>query len=480
MAFFDDFSITKNGAAYDLRHTSGATRYTLMQAYRAIQDLADDPTAVGDDINDILQPNLATRQTDTAITFINGLNIDAASAQFITGGSITQDGGDTRYSGIDLQFLVQPFVADVYMDQGGTRVDLPVPSGNTVTDSLSFLVLVRTGGADIAGGDIRFFTRGLGNVYSDLAVNVSAGGETTVFLGPGNDANVDAAQAAAYALILADLTITSGNFSSDANNGNGPQNYDIRVAVANSRTPIEVYQALQYANRDGSALVIDGEPGQFYRLADPLYTPIPGSPLATFAGGNITGAQGVYFTGFDAEFAQNFIGRDDSNQAQTPPNTVPVSMTGVVSGDRVGIFRTATLGGPIQVDEFALAAGNNAGNGTLVVTTPIGADHPVSGIVRVWNGTSYDAIPYSSFSGSTFTLTGTLGQNYTAADNAFVPFIDETAATSGTVSTTIIQTVPIFVLSRLRNGGANIVPFDVPGTIGGSGISASAIRNSDA
>jgi len=483
MAFFDDFSITQNGAAYDLRHVSGTTRYSVLEAYRAIQALADDETAASDDFNDILQPNLATRQTDQAITFINGLNIDDASAQFIFGGSITQAGGDERYSGIDLQFLVQPFTANVYMDQGGSRVDLPVPSGNSITNSLAFLVNVRSGGTDIANGDIRFYTRDLGNVYSDLAVNVAAGGQTTVFLGPGQDSNVDAADGTTYAAVLADLTVETGSFTNNANNGNGSQNYDVRVTVAGGRSPVEVYQALQYLTRDGSAELVGGVgglAGQFYRLADPTYTPIPGSPLATFAGGNITGAQGVFFTGFDAEFAQNFIGRDANNTAQTPPNTVPVSMTGVVTGDRIGIYRTATLGGPIQTDEFTLAADNLTGESVLEVTTTIGPDHPQSGIVRVQDGNRFLALAYDSFSGSAFNLSAPLAQDLVDGADAFVPFLDELAAADGTASTTIIQTAPIFVLSRLRNGGQNIVPFQVPGTIGPAGISVSAIRNSDA
>lgn len=479
MAFFDDFSITRVGNQYNLRHESGTTRYLALDMYRAIQALADDAAATGDDFNDILQPNLATRQTDTAFTFINGLNIDDASAQFIFGGSITQADGDERYSAIDLQFLVQPFTADVYMDQGGNRVDLPVPSGNEVTNSLQFLVKVREAGVDIASGDIRFLTRSLGFVYSDLLVNVSAGGQTTVFLGPGDDSAVDPADAATYQEILNDISITTGIFSSDANNGNGSRDYDIEIGVTNGRTPVEVYQALQFATRDGSTVSIDGEPGQFYLLADPTYTPIPGSPLATFAGGNITGAQGVFFSGFDAEFAQNFIGRDDQNQAQTPPNTVPVSMTGVEITDRVGIFRTATLGGPIQTNEFSLAAGNDAGNTTLVVNESIGPDHPLSGNVRVFNGSTFVSVPYTSFSGNTFE-TAALPESFAANADAFVPFIDENAAASGTVSVTIIQSTPIFVLSRLRNGDDNVVPFQVPGTIGSAGISVSAIRNADA
>jgi len=479
MAFWDDFSLTdQGGGVFDLRHTSGTDRYTVIDLYRNIQDLADDETLAGDDENDITKVTLATRQTDTDITFINGLNIDDASVQFVTDGTITQAGGATVYAGVDLQFLVTPFTADVYTLQDGLRADLPVPSGNTVTDSLSFLVKVRDGGTLVDNGDVRFYTRVLGNSYSDLAVNLANGGLTTVFLGPGADANVDAGSGAAYAAILSDLTITFGTFQFDVNNGNGLQDYDVQVAVSNSRTPLEVFQALQYATRDGSTDLLNGIEGQFYRIAQGGYTPLPATPLASFAGGNITGAQGVYFTGFDPQFAQNFIGTDDTGSVQTPPNSVPVQITGLEIGDRAFLVRSD--GNAVDEDEFALAAGNNSGNGTLEVTTTISPEHPAAGTIRVFNGTGYDRYDYTSFSGTTFTLSGTLTQNYTGGDDCFVPFIDLVAVAAGTVGTTIIQSTPIPVIIRVRNATALIVPFETTGTIGPNGLSVGAIRQSDA
>lgn len=477
MAFWDDWSLTdQGGGVFDLRHTSGTTRYTVIEAYRQIQDLADDETSIGDDENDITKVTLATRQTDTDITFINGLNIDAASAQFLTNGTITQAGGDTRYSGIDLQFLVTPFTADVYMEQDGARVDLPVPTGNTVTDSLSFLVLVRDGGADIDNGNLHFYTRGLGNAYSDLQVNVANGGLTTVFLGPGADANVDSADGATYAAILADLTITFGSFQFDVNNGNGVRDYDVQIDISNSRTPLEVFQALQYATRDGSTTDLNGIEGQFYRIAAPGYTPLPATPLASFAGGNLTGAQGVYFTGFSVTDAQSFIGTDNGNAVQTPPNSVPIEVTALDPTDRVAVFRAN--GGAIEFDEFSLAAGNTTGNGTVEVKEVIDQTHPQTGSVRVFNGTSFDRYEYTSFSGTTFTLSGTLTQNYNEDDDAFVPFLDDIAG-SAALGTTIIQSAPIPVIVRVRNGAAPIVPFETSGTIGANGLSIGAIRTPD-
>ena len=479
MPFFDDFSLTDNGnGVFDLRHESGTQRYTVLETHRAINNLSDDQTATGDDQADMLRDVFSTRQTDSAITFVNGLNIDPDSAKFITGGSITQDGGQTRYSGVDLQFLVTPFTSNVYMLQDGSRVDLPVPSGNTVTDSLSFLVLVRENGVDIDNGDLRFYTRDSGFAYSDLAVNVASGGLTTVFLGPGADSNVDASEEATYAAILSDLDINFGSFQFDVNNGNGSQNYDVEVTVNNGREPLEVFQALQFATRDGSTVDLNGEEGQFYRIAAEGYTPLPATPLASFAGGNITGAQGVYFTGFDATFAQNFIGTADTGSVQTPPNTVAIVVLDTADGDSVGVYRTN--GGVIVTDEFTLAAGNSSGNTEIVINESISNEAPQAGQVRVFNGVSFDLYNYDSFSGSTFTLSSALTQDYAENDNAFVPFIDVISDGNGAVGTNIIQTITIPVVTRVRNADEPIVPFEASGNIGGNGFSIGAIRQSDA
>ena len=480
MAFIQDFSVAANG---DIRHVSGTTRYTVLEVHRALQDLADNASGSGDDSLSILDGNPSSRQTDQAITLNPPFNIDDATAQFIRGGSITQDGGDTLYSGINLQFLVQPFNAEVYVLQDGARSTLSF--FNPIQDNESFLVKARTGGTLIDNGDLRFYTRQLGNSYSDLAVNVANGGLTTVFLGPGSDSNVDSADSADYITGLASLAIAFGTFNYDANNGNGSLPYSVQVTVNDDLTPLETYQALQYLTRDGSSVAVgtgNTEQGQFYRLANPSFTPLPATPFGIFAGGNLTGAQGVHFVGFNASFSQNFIGTDNTGVVQTPPNLVGIAVNGVVAGDRVLVANNP--GGGIVVDEFSLAAGNTSGSATLTVSAAIDAvyAHPSAGVVRVFNASTsqYDRYEYDSIAGAVFNLSSTLSQSYAAGGDAFVPFIDE-VATGTSVSVAVIQSTPVPLSIRVRNGGGSpIVPFETTATLGAAGASVTAIRQSDA
>jgi hypothetical protein len=81
---------------------NGANYATVLELHRWLQDLADDASMSGDDYMDITQDTPSDKQFDTIITLINGYNIDDTTAEYIYGGSIIQDNGDTIYDGIQI------------------------------------------------------------------------------------------------------------------------------------------------------------------------------------------------------------------------------------------------------------------------------------------------------------------------------------------------------------------------------------------
>jgi hypothetical protein len=99
MPIADDFSVATNG---DIRHVSGTATYTVLELHRFLQDLADDAQASGNDLVDITTLTPSDRSTDAIITLLNGFNIDDTAAEYLYGGSITQNGGDTVYSGLQV------------------------------------------------------------------------------------------------------------------------------------------------------------------------------------------------------------------------------------------------------------------------------------------------------------------------------------------------------------------------------------------
>ena len=87
-----------------------------------------------------------------------------------------------------------------------------------------------------------------------------------------------------------------------------------------------------------------------------------------------------------------------------------------------------------------------------------------------------DVYTYTSYTGSTFTLSGTLSRTYGSTARAWVPFIRKQAA-STSESVTIIHTVDIPVKLVVRKKG--ILPFSQDLVVGSTGLAANAVRTAD-
>jgi hypothetical protein len=204
---------------------------------------------------------------------------------------------------------------------------------------------------------------------------------------------------------------------------------------------------------------------------------VPKVFLGTYTGSFI----GAYGIGIDPPDLTNADTLQDlSGTNQTPPNNVNIVIAGLESGeDRVILGRNDGTGA-LEVDTYTLDAGNNLGNSTVVIKENILSDDPSTGVIRLYNGLSYDRYTYTSRTGKTFSgVSPTLTKNYAESDPVFVPFIDELAS-SGTATETIVYSAPINVVGRVRDGGVTpIKPFPISGVVGSGGFSVTAIRTSD-
>lgn len=175
----------------------------------------------------------------------------------------------------------------------------------------------------------------------------------------------------------------------------------------------------------------------------------------------------------------------------SPPNNVVFSVTGL---DITGGEEDYVLVGPESAGALDLAF--DTINGTLsgptvtsiVVTTAIPTDTPASGSIRVENDEGrYVKIPYTSYSGSTYTIpsydfSGT-GDNdsVTTGNNFFPTWLDEQAVTA-TESVTVVYDANRNLVVRVRNGNTGtpavnpIVPFETVAILGSTGGSQAASR----
>lgn len=240
----------------------------------------------------------------------------------------------------------------------------------------------------------------------------TSGGATGTIVTPTN-------LVADYATGGTGITMTFADANKDLNNGNGSKPYDVVIDLKGTKTVAQMYEWLKFVTRRGYAASpqqlktgtgttantnIDGE--QYIDLLT-SFTPVKASPFGTFAGGKFFGAQGVWLDNVPAADAQNYQLIDSNGATQTPPNTVQVVVSSVVSGDRVGVFVLTGSGGTVKKNTYNMTAQSSA-SGTIIVGATINSETPQSGVIRVVDAS--DALlaeqqyEYKSWSGTTFSL----------------------------------------------------------------------------
>lgn len=169
-----------------------------------------------------------------------------------------------------------------------------------------------------------------------------------------------------------------------------------------------------------------------------------------------------------------------------PPNNVTFTVSGLVAGEDRVLVGPET-GGALDVAQLALSGALTTDNVTsVVVSAAIPTDTPTSGTIRVQDDNGlFRRLAYSSYTGSTFTISSTDGNEDFAAtgaangNNVFISYIDKLAgAAVETFTGVYLADRPLFI--RVRDGaGTPIKTFETTGTLGSAGGSATVIRTSD-
>jgi hypothetical protein len=477
MTIANDFSVATNG---NIRHVSGSTVYTVLELHAWLQDLADDASAAGNDLLDILAPNPSRLDgpRDAAVASRLNLltsgevafNLDDDAAQYFNFGSVKQTGGDTQYSGLKtIGGIVS--ASPIYVVQNGSKLTKFWADGH-----VQILVKVRTAGSLIDSGNVTAFSRKWGQTYSHFDVNLSAGGESNAALSTALDSNVVLTEEQAAAL-SSKVAITFGDTTQDLGNGNGAKLYKGTITLSNGCTLQEAYQYLQYVTREGSTTTLNSIPGWRYRVLNAAYTEIPSAPFGTFAGGTFFAARGWFVTGVLAGESTRYQLVAHDGTTQTPPTLIGITVGNLVSGDRVLVARENGSGGILR-DEYTPVAAS-AGATSLTVVESIKTDTPSSGVIRI-KGLRYT---YSAFNAGTKTFSGlspALAGNIVTADEVFVPYVDRVAA-SAAESVTFIYNANFSARVDVRNGSgvSPIIPFSTLLSVTSAGASVNASRNSD-
>tara|TARA_R110000868_G_scaffold143967_2_gene362711 strand:- start:1052 stop:2764 length:1713 start_codon:yes stop_codon:yes gene_type:complete len=271
-----DWSITRNGGALDVRyigdtHAQTSPSYsTTIELHRALGDFADQEQDSGDDELSIINKTPSDRGgADTNITLLNGCNLDDASVEYIYDGSLTQDGGDTIYDGI------QCFgnATSIQVLQSGARLTNDFWNQAKmiaeVSDALSstshrFLVKVRTGGADIDGRRLIGTQRVLGTAYTEFSIGGGTNrGNNTLALTANTDGNNQTA--AGTIATWTDIVNDKEGYSAIDADGNTVNEFYYSDWELGSRSKNEFYERSKWIQREGSAETIYGLAGDIFR-----------------------------------------------------------------------------------------------------------------------------------------------------------------------------------------------------------------------
>jgi len=279
-----DFSVAVNG---DIRHVSGTDNYTVLELHRFLQDLADDAEASGNDLVDITSDTPSERSTDQIITLLGTYNIDDDAAEYFYGGSITQDSGDTVYSGLRVLGAVNNTATQLKVVQDNDEYQFTTTpaspfwgtqaaggyNGNAAAGVLMrVLIKSRVNGVDIDGKRIRVQARHWGDTYDFFNVTLGLA-ESVAAIGTTPDAQNDTLQATvtAYTHVVnsgGTANDPTGGFQTiDLSNGNGPREYysEWTYGADTSADGLKgVWEYLKDLSGTGTAKTIDSLSGELF------------------------------------------------------------------------------------------------------------------------------------------------------------------------------------------------------------------------
>jgi len=568
-----DWTITRSSGNIryvgDAHDGTAPTYVTGIEFHRALMDFADESTDTSADDQLAIIDNVPSQRggVDTNITLLNGFNIDATAAEHLYDTSITQAGGAEIYDGVQ----VFGNATSIQVVQNGALITpdfwnepkmIAAVEDTASSTTHRFMVLVRTGGADIDGRKLLGTQRAYGTVYTEFFIGGGTNrGNNVLALTANDDLNNDVAD---IAVIAGYTGITNSGFEGyqaidvDAN---GADEFYYSKWTLDSKTKNDFYERGKWLQREGTAETLYGLNGDLFRGITHSVVITPGTgtwvepeslswgtgatagtgqllavddtdatatsilylqlltgvaPSANLITGN-GGATGTAGTVTPQLISLPFIGASTGSAIigayglgviaaelgvsdsltsldgtpLNPPNNVIFSVTGldITGGEEDYVLVGPESGGVLDLTFDTVVGPINGGTVTsITTTTAIPLDTPQPGSIRLLNDEGmYVKIPYTSYTGSVFTIpsydfSGTGDNDSVANGNAWFPsYIDKNAA-SATENVTVVFQSTRSVVVRVRNGNTGtpaknpIVPFEAVSSIGSAGGSQAASR----
>lgn len=241
---------------------------TVIELHRWLWSLLDDAEYTGDDEADIVNTAISSRSTDNIITLNGDYNLDATALEHLYDGSIIWGGGDEIADGIvnygndDVQIqIIQngAVLSDDWWNYGGAGLNADATQGI----SHRFMIVTRTGGADVNGRRLIGTCRRFGYTYNEFRINGTSRGNNVLALSDAVDLNNQTAVGTVAGWSTIDNT-TEGYVGLDVDNNGSPEYY-YSEWNKDIYTVNQLYERLKYITRDGSSSSLYGLNGELFR-----------------------------------------------------------------------------------------------------------------------------------------------------------------------------------------------------------------------
>lgn len=247
---------TVNGVVHD-------RSYTPLHLHRLLSDLNDDDDIAGNDDLSMVDPTATVKDTDQIIRLLSTVTIDDTVASHMYGGSVSQSGGNTLYSGLDVQVTSTNADTVPVLIQDGAIITEYWGNGynpDSIAGNIRILVKTRDDGADIDGKRIRGGLMEFGDSYFFGGTTL---GEATTALAlfSANDGNNQTAVGTVAGAPYNTIVVTEGFQTIDYNNGNGATEFLASVDFG-SASSLQTYERTKYIQRRGTAETLFGQNAQ--------------------------------------------------------------------------------------------------------------------------------------------------------------------------------------------------------------------------
>jgi hypothetical protein len=246
--------------------------YTPFWLHRLLADLNDDEQFVGDDDLSMLDPTPSAKDTDQIIRLIGGAHMTDTLALHMYGGSIAQTagaGGDTKYSGLDVQVTSPNTDSRPVLIQYDKATGLPALitdkwsnawNPDSIAGNVRILVKTRENGVDIDGRRVKGKLLEFGDSFFEGSTTLGDA-TTSLALFSSTDGNNQTASGTVAGAPYNTIVLTDGYQTLDYNNGNGATPFGLSVDYGSANS-LQTYERTKYIQRRGTAETLFGLNGQ--------------------------------------------------------------------------------------------------------------------------------------------------------------------------------------------------------------------------